>query len=181
MVLSNKKTILINLPIFLAVMILFGCSKSPAVVPSSHTSPDDTAGSHQTATMVPGSVSQQRQQIIDASNNNIGAPYAWGGTSPAQGFDCSGLVVYAYSCAGIPLPRTAIDQMKKGRPISLAKALPGDLVFFSAPGKKTYIHVGIYTGANAFIHAPGKGRQITRSNLDNSYFRRHFLGARTFL
>ena len=63
-----------------------------------------------------------------AARHLVGIPYRWGGTSPGEGFDCSGLVVYVYRRLGVWLPRTAAEQFSVGRPVSLRALRPGDLV-----------------------------------------------------
>jgi cell wall-associated NlpC family hydrolase len=57
----------------------------------------------------------------------------------------------------------------------------GDLVFFATSGGNSVSHVGIYTGANRFLHAPGRGRQIQTSSLSNRYYSTRFVGARSYL
>lgn len=69
-----------------------------------------------------------------------GYPYAWGGTSPATGFDCSGYTSYVFAQVGISLPRTAAAQQASAVPVSNPQ--PGDLIFFGYPA----YHVGIYAG-----------------------------------
>ena len=84
----------------------------------------------------------------------IGAPYVYGGTSPA-GFDCSGLAQYVYRHFGKRIQRTAEDQFLQFRRISKARAWGGDLVFFhvsSNPNSYVY-HVGIYEGGHSMVAA----------------------------
>ena len=95
----------------------------------------------------------------------VGAPYAYGGTSPA-GFDCSGLsqFVYRHAGHGKPIDRTAEDQFLQFRRISHAAARPGDLVFFhdsSDPASFVY-HVGVYEGGDDMVAATtyGEGVQL---------------------
>ncbi len=111
---------------------------------------------------VPASVATGQAVVADAQKY-LGVPYVWGGTSPTQGVDCSGLVQDVYADLGISLPRTSQEQATTGVPVSsLADAQPGDLVFFpgsdgtaSAPG-----HVGIYIGNGEMIDAPHTGTDV---------------------
>ncbi len=88
----------------------------------------------------------------------LGVPYRWGGTSP-WGFDCSGLVHWAYGLEGVALPRDADRQAAAGavRPPDPARARPGDLVFFGPPGGGI-THVAIALGGGDVVHAHGRVR-----------------------
>ena len=108
-------------------------------------------------------------------------PYSWGGTSPQQGFDCSGLTMAVFKLNGMKLPRSSKDQFAVGTPISQSQLSKGDLVFFATSQGKKITHVGIYTGDGKFIHAPGKDKRIRIDSLTNGYFKTHYMGARTYL
>lgn len=112
-----------------------------------------------------------RSRIVFTALQMIGVPYRFGGSTP-QGFDCSGLVQYAYRNAGVPVPRTSREQFNAAAPVPLAAASPGDLVFFES---KDYSHVGIYVGENRFVHAPATGRTVKISSLSESYYQRNFV------
>lgn len=127
------------------------------------------------------SLTGKRQTIVFHAIENLDQPYRWGGKSPGRGFDCSGLVVYTYEKAGLRVPRTTKEQFKNGHPVSRQALVPGDLVFFNIPGKKTGLHVGIFVGKEQFIHAPGRGRRVRIASLGNSYFKQNFKGARSYL
>ena len=118
--------------------------------------------------------------VIQLALENLGKPYQWGGQSPAQGFDCSGLVVYTHKNAGINVPRTTARQFDRGNHIDKSSLIPADLVFFKHPSKNKSLHVGIYIGDNLFVHAPGKNRQVIYSDLNNTYFKNNYIGARRF-
>jgi len=122
-----------------------------------------------------------RDKIIATAQSFIGLPYAWGGTSPEGGFDCSGLTMAVYQLNGLNLPRSSQDQWETGTPIPQGQLLKGDLVFFDTSQKGKATHVGIYTGQNMFVHAPGKNKIIRKESLSGRYFRIRFIGARTYL
>jgi cell wall-associated NlpC family hydrolase len=94
-----------------------------------------------------------------------GAPYAYGGSSPA-GFDCSGLTRYVYRHLGKSLPRTAEDQFLESRRISKSKAWGGDLVFFhdsSDPNSYVY-HVAVFEGGDDMVAATTYGEGVQWQN-----------------
>jgi murein DD-endopeptidase len=109
----------------------------------------------------------------------VGKPYRAGGTSPAAGFDCSGLVQFSYRQAGVKLPRSTEDQLRASSAVARSKLRRGDLVFFDQDGKKNS-HVGIYLGDGRFVHAPSSGKQVRTDRLDSPYWTRHFTAARRF-
>lgn len=122
-----------------------------------------------------------RKIIVQSAIDCIGLPYHWGGQSPDTGFDCSGLMVFAYKKTGIMLPRTTTAQYIEGNEISKRKLLPADLVFFQIPEGKSRLHVGMYIGNKTFIHAPGKGRKVSYGQLDNPYFKKYWIDSRRYL
>lgn len=104
--------------------------------------------------------SRQIRVAIQAAQTKLGVPYVWGGESDAEGgYDCSGLVQFAFAQAGIRMPRVAADQARTGWRIPFSKARPGDLLIWAndptAPG---YIsHIAIYIGGGRMIVAPRTG------------------------
>ena len=111
----------------------------------------------------------------------LGTPYQWGGSSPKTGFDCSGLVQWAYAKAGIEVPRTSEQQIlaANGKPVDRAHLEPGDLVFFRNAGGDVH-HVGISLGGDKFLNAPHTGARVRVNDLNESYFAREFAGGRRF-
>lgn len=101
----------------------------------------------------------------------LGAPYVWAGSSPS-GFDCSGLVMYAFGQVGVAIPHNAAQQFRLGTPVARDRLVPGDIVFFNQ-----LRHNGIYLGDGRFVHStkPG-GVKIAR--LDDDWFRTRWVGAR---
>jgi cell wall-associated NlpC family hydrolase len=97
------------------------------------------------------------------AESQIGTPYVYGGANPSTGFDCSGLVVWAYGLAGVVVPRVANDQWHDEPHVALSDLVPGDLVFFGrgASSDNSYAdHVGIYIGASAMVDAPYTGADV---------------------
>ena len=106
----------------------------------------------------------------------LGKPYRHSGNTPV-GFDCSGLVQYSYSKAGVKLPHATQSQRREGQLVSVNDLRRGDLVFFDQEGKKSS-HVGIYVGQGRFVHAPSTGGRVRTDGLDAAYWRAHFVEAR---
>jgi cell wall-associated NlpC family hydrolase len=99
---------------------------------------------------------------VAAAEAQVGWPYVWGGESRAEGgFDCSGLIAYAYAAAGDPLPGrpTAADLWRESRPVSVSELLPGDLAFVGT-GSGAPHHVGMYVGGGAVVVAPHTGADV---------------------
>lgn len=108
----------------------------------------------------------------------IGVDYRFGGNTPDQGLDCSGLIRYVFQQAtGISLPRSAREQASVGESVKRDELQPGDLVFFNTR-RFQFSHVGLYIGDNRFIHAPSSGGSVEVTNLDNRYWQKAFNGAR---
>lgn len=122
-----------------------------------------------------------RDELIATAETFLGIPYKWGGTSTTQGFDCSGLTMAVYRLNGLNLPRTSRSQFRTGIEVKKQELKKGDLVFFATNGGKKISHVGIYSGNNTFIHAPSKGKKIQMTSLSNSYFRKRYMGARSYI
>ena len=102
----------------------------------------------------------------------LGVPYRYGG-STTGGFDCSGLVQYAYAQAGIAIPRTTRSQWRSLQPVAVQNLRVGDLLFFDIDGRVS--HVGLYLGSRRFVHAPSTGREVTIEELDSGYYRKTFV------
>jgi cell wall-associated NlpC family hydrolase len=103
-----------------------------------------------------------RGLIIQKAMAQLGTPYVWGGTSPG-GFDCSGLVQWAYAQAGINLPRISYAQASSGVRTPISQLQPGDLVAFdennrNGPGMAD--HISIYLGNNQILEAPHTGADV---------------------
>ena len=119
---------------------------------------------------------EKGDRIVSRARTMIGMPYVRGGRNPG-GFDCSGLVQWAYKNEGISLPRTAREQSQVGTRITDVEEMrAGDIVAFRHP-RRGY-HTGIYVGDGKFIHSPHRRDRVKISSLSDPYFRTTFLGAR---
>jgi cell wall-associated NlpC family hydrolase len=124
--------------------------------------------------------------IIATATDEIGRKYQFGGTGEAnEGFDCSGLIQYAYGQHGIALPRHSADQAREGRPVSkrLDQLARGDLLTFSDRGGPV-THVGMYIGDRLFIHSAGRGVQVSTLSVKDPYGRwwfKRWVGVRRIL
>lgn len=106
----------------------------------------------------------------------IGVPYRYGGATP-EGFDCSGLVHYAFAKAGRIVPRDSLSQKTYGARLDRADALlPGDLLFFRR-GKRA-MHVALYIGDGRFVHAPSRGGAVRVDPFDAPHWKARFIEAR---
>lgn len=112
--------------------------------------------------------SKMGSAIAELALSMVGVPYRYGGADPQEGFDCSGLVHYAYASNGLSVPRTSRGQFDAARKIPLADAVEGDLVFFRDQEKLS--HVGIYLGDGRFVHAPSSGDSVSVAKIDAPYY-----------
>jgi cell wall-associated NlpC family hydrolase len=103
----------------------------------------------------------------------VGTPYRWGGESPSTGFDCSGLVRWAYGRVGVDLPHSSYALYGEGRRVSEARMEPGDILFFEGLG-----HVGLYLGGGRMVHAPQTGRNVEVVRLGSTNYGARLIGAR---
>ena len=130
-------------------------------------------------------VSVQAHEVVDRTSDLVvpamgflGVPHRRGGTSAETGFDCSGFVRAMYEkTAGLLLPRRADQQAAFAEKIDKKDLQPGDLVFFNTM-RRAFSHVGIYVGDGKFIHSPRSGSEVRVEDMQQSYWKRRFDGAR---
>ncbi len=105
------------------------------------------------------------EAVVAAAMRTLGVPYRWGGSDPASGLDCSGLVQWAYRQAGMEVPRTTADQIHAGVSVEVTDLQPGDLIF-TRGGRAGAVrdggHVAIYAGGGMEIAAPYTGQVVTQ-------------------
>lgn len=111
------------------------------------------------------------QKVIDTARSFVGTKYSWGGSSPTTGFDCSGLLQYAFRTAGINLPRTAAQQGQVGDAIDIKQAQPGDMIWFGSKNSPSGQHIGLISkienGQIYIIDAAGKAKGVVERVLPN--------------
>lgn len=113
---------------------------------------------------------------VQLAERYLGIRYVWGGSTPGEGFDCSGFVKYVYGQIGIALPHYAAWQWNETVHVDPSQLEPGDLVFFEpradGPG-----HVGMYVGNGIFIEAPHTGASVQYQSLAYEESAIGFVGA----
>jgi hypothetical protein len=131
-------------------------SSAPAIPPALQAEPTSLADS-----------------IVVTAAAAMGRPYEYGGTGErGGGFDCSGLIQYAYQQHGIALARRSVDQAKEGKKVGrkLDQLRAADLLTFSNRGGPV-THVGLYIGGGRFIHSATRGVQISTLSAEDPYGR----------
>jgi cell wall-associated NlpC family hydrolase len=100
---------------------------------------------------------------VQAALSRIGSPYSWGGSGP-NAFDCSGLVMWSFQQAGIPLPHSSQALARGGQPVSMDQMQPGDLITYYSDAS----HVGIYIGNGQMVHASTYGTPVRVAPVNNA-------------
>lgn len=95
--------------------------------------------------------------IVGIAQSQLGAPYVWGGSSPATGFDCSGFTAWVYGQAGYYVPHSSGAQRGVGTGVPASQVAAGDLLVWNG-------HVAIYAGNGQIIHAATSGKPVKYSN-----------------
>ena len=134
----------------ITVLAIAACASNPAA-----TSPSNSAGKGQRAAMI--------------ALDQVGVPYRYGGSTP-QGFDCSGLVQFSYSGAGVTVPRTTGQLWSASTTVGENDLRAGDILFFRIDGKMS--HVAMYLGERRFVHAPQSGRTVSVGSLESPFYKK---------
>lgn len=121
-----------------------------------------------------GSLRSPGERAAAVALDQVGVRYRYGGSGP-QGFDCSGLVHYAYGEAGVAVPRTTRQLWAAASDVDHGDLRAGDILFFKIDGKMS--HVGMYLGRRQFVHAPQSGRTVSVASMDAPFYRQALLRA----
>ncbi len=105
--------------------------------------------------------------VVQTALDVMGMPYRWGDEGE-EGFDCSGLIRYAFGKHGIVLPRSSAEQAREGQGVArdLDSLRAGDVLTFATSGSRV-THVGLYLGNGRFIHSARGGVQISELSPDD--------------
>lgn len=151
---TKLQQILVTATCLLLAVLAGGCSAQQPIPVTFKPESDRKAPSH---------------PAVAVATRMLGKPYRYGGDSPQRGFDCSGLVHYAFSQAGIQTPRTTQTLYATTFTVAPSALQEGDLLFFRIEGKVS--HVGLFVGGKKFVHAPSSGKKVSYGTLDNPYWR----------
>jgi peptidoglycan DL-endopeptidase CwlO len=116
-----------------------------------------------------GAGTAQQLAVVQKAESQLGVPYVFGGANPSQGFDCSGLVQWAWGQEGVTIPRTTEVQWPALTHVSLAALEPGDLLFYYNLDSDDQVdHVVMYAGSGPYgaatvIQAPFTGATVSYS------------------
>ena len=113
-----------------------------------------------------GFLTELRAAIIEKSEEYLGGPYVWGGTSLTGGCDCSGFVQSLFGLFGVELPRTSREQAVAGEAIPVSEVEPGDLVFYETDGVVSHVMMAI--GDGQAINAANSRAGIIISDIDEA-------------
>jgi len=153
----QRSGITLLVALFAGMLLVSGCASTPVS--------DAPAGA-------------RHQEASEIAASMVGKPYRYGGNTP-QGFDCSGLVYFSFTRAGMNVPRSTETQRDRSRKVPAARLASGDLLFFDQEGKRSS-HVGIYLGGNRFVHAPSSGKRVRVDSLTDAYWQKHLVETRRF-
>jgi cell wall-associated NlpC family hydrolase len=133
----------------------------------------------------PATITGNAADVVQTALESLGTPYIWGGTAD-NGFDCSGLIQYAYGQHGVRLPRMSRDQARAGGEVApTVDALrPGDILLFSARPGAGVTHVGMYVGELKFIHSSSRGVKLSRldpRDAEGGYWLDRWVGVRRII
>jgi cell wall-associated NlpC family hydrolase len=150
---------------FAFVAFIFGCAVNSAPAALDGPTPRKPQHTHSKPTV--------GDRAAKVALRAVGIPYRWGGSSPASGFDCSGLVYWAYGRVGVQVPHSSYALYGEGRHVLRSRMKAGDVLFFSGLG-----HVGLYLGHGRMVHAPSSGRRVEVVTLGSSHYGGRLVGAR---
>lgn len=118
------------------------------------------------------------QGALKTAYAQIGKRYRSGGASPQKGFDCSGLIWWAYRQNGVKVPRVTSDQASAGVGVPQRQARAGDIMVFRTGSGPRGLHTGLYAGHGAFVHSPRQGESVRVDSATTPYWRNKLIRVR---
>jgi cell wall-associated NlpC family hydrolase len=148
---------------------MLGGGYTPPTAPAGYgqgSSTTTTDGGSSVANGSSSSSGANASSVVRAAETQLGTPYVWGGETPNKAMDCSGLTQWAYSQAGVKIPRVAADQQKSAKAVDKNKTQAGDLLFVGNPAH----HVVMSIGGGQIIEAPHPGATVRIRSLNPGEF-----------
>lgn len=118
--------------------------------------------------------------VARSALSQVGKPYRYGGSTP-RGFDCSGLIWWAYRQNGLSVPRVTRDQATAGSAVKANALRPGDILVFKSRSSGTGLHTALYTGGGTFVHSPSSGNRVRTDKLSDAYWSKRLIRMRRVL
>ncbi len=117
-------------------------------------------------------------KVVQTASTQVGKPYRLGGDTPREGFDCSGLIYWAYEQNGVRVPRVTTSQAQAGVSVKSSKLLPGDILVFRSKDSSSGLHTAIYAGQGKFIHSPNSRSKVRIEQLAVPHWKKTLVDAR---
>jgi len=168
---------LVVLALFVAVIIPIAVIAAPKVAPVRATTQQGGVDRPPPPAAIEPQPPPSSSRPVDVALRFLGVRYVFGGTDPASGLDCSGLVQLVFRQLGVALPRTAQMQYDATARLKQDELQPGDLVFFArtyADPRDWITHVGIYIGGGQQINAPTEGQVVSIQPVFSGFWGAHF-------
>ncbi len=118
--------------------------------------------------------------IARTAVSQLGKPYRYGGSTP-RGFDCSGLIWWAYKQHGVTIPRVTTGQARAGKAVKSNAMQAGDILVFSTRSGGTGLHTALYMGNGAFVHSPSSGNRVRTDKITDAYWNKRLVQIRRIL
>lgn len=117
-------------------------------------------------------------KVVQTASTQVGKPYRLGGETPREGFDCSGLIYWAYEQNGVRVPRVTSSQAQAGVSVKRTKFLPGDILVFRSKDSSSGLHTAIYAGQGKFIHSPNSRAKVRIERLETPHWKKTLVDVR---
>ncbi len=169
----NRRQALNLLAISSSTLLLSGCVNVFSLL-----APVDPHSTIYSASMDSAPSSSVGHKAVKSAKSQIGVRYVLGGTSPRTGFDCSGLIYWAYNEHGVKIPRVTKDQAYAGVPVALDNLEAGDILVFASTAAPNSLHTALYMGDKNFIHSPNSKSKVRKNSLTENYWGSHLAFAR---